>query len=149
GQYAAQLRDVSRDDADRFARARELCEVADVDAAGARECDMLGDDIRAQLAGERREPPRAIEIDALGAAERELHAVGHDGPDLGDRRSFAPARALRVAGLGDDLDEVDGRRRGDEIRCELATKAEPDARLPRQRHPLETYTPAARRSRRD
>jgi hypothetical protein len=101
--------------------------VADVDAAGAGERDVLGDHRGAQLAGQRPQSARAVEVDALGAAERELDAVRDDRPDLGDRACFAPARTLRVAGLGDDLDEVDRGWRGDEIGGELSAKAEPDA----------------------
>lgn len=130
GQHATHLRDVARDDPDRLAGARQLRQVTDVDATGAGERHVLGDHPGAQLARQCPETSRAVEVDAIGAAERQLHAMRHDGPDLGDRACLAPALTLRVAGLGDDLDEVDGGRRGDEIGGELGAKAEPDACLP-------------------
>jgi len=68
--------------------------VTDVDAAGAGERDVLRDHPGAQLAGKRSQSPRPVQVDAVGAAERQLHAVGHHRPDLGDRACFAPARTL-------------------------------------------------------
>jgi hypothetical protein len=127
GQVPARPLDVARDHGHRFARARELREVPDLPPPGAREGHVLGHHGRTQRSGELTQALRAALINALGAAERELHPVRDHRPDLGRRERLATRARLHHAALGHHLDEVELRATREELHRDLGSPADADA----------------------
>jgi hypothetical protein len=99
----------------------------------AHERDVLGDARRRNLAREIAEAARALVVDALGGAKPELHSVWNDRPDLRNCASFSPRVLARKTTLRDDLDEVRGPSRGEQIARQL--RAPPDPRPMRLPNP--------------
>ena len=122
--------DVSHHHVDGGARARQRRQVADLETTRPHERDVLTDERRARDGGRPDEVRDAIDVEALGVTEPELHPVRDDG----DAALAQLPQGWRHAvhdGFGDHFDPRQARLGGEDVR-DLGAPSDADARRHRR-----------------
>lgn len=118
--------DVTTDDAKRFFCHRQRKEVAEIGAADRAPRQVLGDEAWLHAFDHRGDTRKMCGIEAVGAAEREPHAVERERIIAPDTVEIVGCRAAAHVVLGMHLEPGDGGMCFE--RLAMMTKAQPDTR---------------------